>query len=117
MDAADTAPAAPAEKGGASVAVVGGGITGAAATHELTQRGIAVTLLERDGRTGGRLARSAFAGLDDVDESADAFLARVPDAVALAVEVGLGDDLVHPEPVGAAVWHERLHPIAAVQFA
>ncbi len=113
MDAADTAPAAPTGKGSATVAVVGGGITGAAAAHELTQRGIAVTLLERDGRTGGRLARSAFAGLDDVDESADAFRARVPDAVALAVEVGLGDDLVHPEPVGAAVWHERLHPIPA----
>ena len=46
-----------------------------------------------------------------VDEGADAFLARVPEAVALAHRVGLGDDLVSPEPVGAAVWHDGLHPI------
>ncbi|MEB3323434.1 MAG: protoporphyrinogen oxidase, partial [Synechococcaceae cyanobacterium] len=62
-------------------------------------------------RTGGLVATSAFAGVDHVDEGADAFLARVPEAVALATRVGLGDDLVSPEPVGAAVWHEGLHPI------
>ena len=32
-------------------------------------------------------------------------------AVALAADVGLGKALVHPEPVGAAVWHQALHPI------
>jgi len=96
------------------VAVIGAGITGAAATHHLaTQHGdrLGVTVFERTERTGGKLRATPFAGVDHVDEAADAFLARLPDAVGLAREVGLGDDLVSPEPVGAAVWHERLHPI------
>ncbi len=96
------------------VVVVGAGVTGAAAAHRLaTQHGdrLDVTLLERSDRLGGKLRDSSFAGVDHVDEAADAFLARVPDAVGLATEVGLADELVHPEPVGAAVWHDRLHPI------
>ncbi|MEL6890740.1 MAG: FAD-dependent oxidoreductase [Actinomycetota bacterium] len=96
------------------VVIVGAGITGAAAAHHLaTNYGdrLRVSMIERNDCVGGVLGSSTFAGVDHVDEAADAFLARVPDAVALAAEVGLGDDLVHPEPVGAAVWHDRLHPI------
>ena len=43
-----------------------------------------VTLFEAADHIGGRIGTSPFAGLDHVDEGADAFLARVPDAVALA---------------------------------
>lgn len=93
------------------VAVVGGGITGAAAAFEAIGASESVTLFEADDRVGGKTASSPFAGLDHVDAAADAFLARVPDAVALATEVGLGDELVHPEKVGAAVWFDRLHDI------
>lgn len=94
-----------------SVAVVGGGITGAAAAFEAIAHAESVTLFEADDRVGGKTASSPFAGLDHVDEAADAFLARVPDALALATEVGLGDELVNPEKVGAAVWFDRLHDI------
>ncbi|WP_051062964.1 protoporphyrinogen oxidase [Ilumatobacter nonamiensis] len=97
------------------IAVVGAGITGAAAAHRLVTSSAdvvdEVVLFERDERVGGRIDGGPFAGLDSVDAGADAFLARVPDAVGLAHEVGLGDDLVHPEKVGAAVWFDGFHDI------
>lgn len=95
-----------------TLAVVGGGITGLAAAHRATTLGdIAVTVFERSDAVGGRIRTSPFAGVDNVDEGADAFLARVPDATDLSADVGLGDSLVHPEPVGAAVWQQQLHDI------
>lgn len=93
------------------IAVVGGGMTGLAATFEASQRVERVVLFEAADRLGGRVATGPFAGVDHVDSGADAFLARVPDATRLAAEVGLGDHLVHPERVGAAVWYDRLHDI------
>ncbi len=98
------------------IAVIGAGITGAAAAHRLVEPDLAaevdqVVLFDRDDRVGGRIGGTSFAGLDCVDAGADAFLARVPEAVDLARAVGLGDDLVHPERVGAAVWHDGLHDI------
>jgi len=94
------------------VAVVGAGISGLATALALVDTGgLDVTVFEAAGRVGGKLNSSPFAGVEGVDEGADAFLARVPEAVALAHRVGLGDDLVSPEPVGAAIWHGALHPI------
>ncbi|MDC3402312.1 protoporphyrinogen oxidase [bacterium] len=94
------------------VAVVGAGISGLATALALADTGdVDVTVFEAADRIGGKINSSPFAGVEGVDEGADAFLARVPEAVALAHRVGLGDDLVSPEPVGAAVWHDGLHPI------
>ena len=94
------------------IAVIGGGIAGLAAAHRLTaELGIETVVFESDSELGGRIDSSAFAGVEHLDAAADSFLARVPDAVALATAVGLGDDLVSPEPVGAAVWYDGLHPI------
>jgi len=93
------------------IAVVGGGIAGLAAAHRLATDGVDVTIFERGDRVGGRIRSSPFAGVPEIDEGADAFLARVPEGIALAADVGLGKALVHPEPVGAAVWHQALHPI------
>lgn len=99
-----------------SIAVIGGGITGVSAAFELSASLTdgtldRVVLFERSATVGGRSLTTPFAGLDQVDCGPDAFLARVPDATRLATEVGLGDDLVHPQSVGAAVWVDRLHPI------
>jgi len=95
-----------------SIAVIGGGIAGLAAAHQIANHEQCdVTLFEGADTVGGRLRSSPFAGLDDIDEGADAFLARVPDATRLAVDVGLEPSLVHPESVGAAVWFDSLHPI------
>jgi len=94
------------------VAVVGAGISGLATALALVDTGdVDVTVFEAADRVGGKIDASPFAGVEGVDEGADAFLARVPEAVALAHRVGLGDDLVSPEPVGAAIWHGTLHPI------
>jgi oxygen-dependent protoporphyrinogen oxidase len=98
------------------VAVIGAGITGAATAHRLVDADLRsevgqVVLFDSDDRVGGRIGGTPFAGLDAVDAGADSFLARVPDAVGLAHDVGIGDELVHPQPVGAAVWYDGLHDI------
>jgi oxygen-dependent protoporphyrinogen oxidase len=85
------------------VVVVGGGITGLACALELVESGVEVTVLEAASRLGGNIRTSRFAGLE-VDEAADAFLARVPEAVALCQRLGLGDQLVSPSNAGAYVW-------------
>ena len=95
------------------VAVVGGGITGLAAAHALLSNTEPpeVVLFEASGRVGGKILTTAFAGHSAIDEGADAFLARLPWGSALAKSVGLGDQLVSPAAVGAAVWWDALHPI------
>ncbi len=93
------------------VLVVGGGIAGlSAAISLLDEPGCTVELWEAGPRVGGKIATSAFAGLDHVDEGADAYLTRVPSAVAFAERLGV-TDLTSPTDASAAVWHERLHPI------
>lgn len=97
----------------ARVLVVGGGITGLTTAYALARSGapVDVELRESDDRVGGKLRTSAFAGLPAVDEGADAFLARVPKATALAVAVGLGDELTSPTGATASVWYDGLHSI------
>jgi protoporphyrinogen/coproporphyrinogen III oxidase len=87
------------------VVVVGGGISGLTAALRLTQALGAerVTLLEATDRAGGKLRVSEIAGVP-VDEGADSMLHRRPEAVALAREVGLGADLVHPVASNAGLW-------------
>jgi oxygen-dependent protoporphyrinogen oxidase len=94
------------------VLVAGAGIAGLAAAIELAHESgfDHVEVRESGGRTGGKLVSSPFAGLDHVDEGADAYLLRVPDASRLATEVGL-TDTVSPSAASAAVWHDGLHPI------
>ena len=62
--------------------------------------GLRVTLLEAADRFGGKV-RTSDVTLDDgttmtIDEGADAFLARVPDAVQLCRELGLDGELTQP---------------------
>ncbi len=84
--------------------MVGGGIAGLAAAHELAGRpGVAVTLYEAGERLGGKVRTEAFAGTD-LDLGPDAFLARRPEALALCREVGLEDGLVAPATTSASVW-------------
>ena len=82
------------------VAVVGGGITGLSAAYELAHGAgldgdVDVVVLEAGDRFGGKIHTAPFAGRP-VDEAADAFLARVPDAVELCRQLGLADQLVTP---------------------
>jgi len=93
------------------VAVVGGGITGLAAAHFLRQAGLAVTLLEASDTLGGKIQTGELAGVP-VETGPDTFLARVPWAVDLCRELGLGDDLIAPATGKAWLWSRgRLRPL------
>ncbi|MGP9017914.1 protoporphyrinogen oxidase [Streptomyces sp. BR1] len=84
------------------IVVVGGGIAGLAAAHRLLESGVRVTLLEATDRLGGKLHAGEIAGAR-VDLGAESMLARRPEAVGLAREVGLGERLRAPSAT-AAIW-------------
>ncbi|MFE0104655.1 protoporphyrinogen oxidase [Streptomyces sp. NPDC059009] len=85
------------------VVVIGGGIAGLAAAHRLLGTGARVTVLEASGRLGGKLHAGEIEGVR-VDLGAESMLARRPEAVALAREVGLADRLQAPATATAAIW-------------
>ncbi|MFA5774647.1 MAG: protoporphyrinogen oxidase [Ilumatobacteraceae bacterium] len=95
------------------VVVVGGGISGLTTAYAIGRLPSApqVTLLESSPRLGGCIGGSPFAGLRNVDESADAFLVRTPAALELAQQVNLGSELTEPATGHAYIWHRRLHNI------
>jgi len=85
------------------VVVIGAGIAGLAAAHRLLRLGARVTVLEASGRVGGKLLPGEIAGAR-VDLGAESMLARRPEAVALAREVGLTDRLRPPATATASIW-------------
>jgi oxygen-dependent protoporphyrinogen oxidase len=93
---------------GREVVVVGGGITGLAAAWELSGpaaggRPATVTVLEAGTRLGGKIGSQDLGG-QPVDSGPDAFVARVPDGVALCHELGLGEELIAPATNTALIW-------------
>jgi len=102
------------------IVVIGAGITGLTAAYRLLKTAsasdysgppLSVTVVESSPTVGGKIRTSPFGGIAAVDEGPDAYLARVPQAVALARELQLGDDITHPTAGHAAVMHKKLHPI------
>ncbi|MDQ0598231.1 oxygen-dependent protoporphyrinogen oxidase [Streptomyces canus] len=85
------------------VVVIGAGIAGLAAAHRLLQRGARVTVLEASGRVGGKLLPGEIAGAR-VDLGAESMLARRPEAIALARDVGLDGRLRPPATATASIW-------------
>lgn len=96
------------------VAIVGAGIAGLAAAHELALDGrVDVVVVEGSPRTGGKLLRAEVAGVQ-TDLGAESLLARRPEALALIDELGLRPDLVHPQTLQARVWSRgALRPLPA----
>jgi oxygen-dependent protoporphyrinogen oxidase len=95
------------------IAVVGGGVSGLAAAHRIRQElpDAEVVVLEASSRLGGSLHRAEVGGVV-VDVGAEAMLNRRPEAVSLAAEVGLEEDLVHPATITANLWNRgRLVPM------
>ncbi|MEU9350949.1 protoporphyrinogen oxidase [Streptomyces griseoloalbus] len=88
---------------GRRVVVIGAGIAGLAAAHRLVLRGARVTVLEASDRVGGKLLPGEIAGAR-VDLGAESLLARRPEAVGLAREVGLADRLQPPATATASLW-------------
>ena len=82
--------------------VVGAGVAGLAAAWEAVQGATfdEVVVLEAAPRTGGKLLTTGIDLPDGttlhIDEGADAFLARRPEAVELCDELGLTDELTSP---------------------
>jgi len=96
--------------------VVGGGIAGLTAAREAARAGLRVTLLEAQAHTGGKLALGGVAGVP-VDLGAESILARRPEGTALAEEVGLGEDVVHPATTAAGIFSRgELHPLPGGQL-
>ncbi len=96
------------------IAIVGGGIAGLAAAWELRDNA-EVTLFEAGERVGGKISMGEVGGLT-IDAGADAFLARVPQATELCVELGLGGELVSPAARNAFIYSDgALRPIPAPQ--
>ncbi len=96
------------------VAIVGGGVSGLTTALTLLTESttpIDVTVFEAHSTTGGLIRTTPFAGLEAVDEGADAFLVRVPWAHQLASELGFGATLTSPTSAHAAVWHHGMHSI------
>ena len=96
------------------VVVVGGGISGLAAAWFLHRDGppdLRVTVLEGSPQIGGKLRVSEVAGVP-VDEGAESLLLRRPEAVDLAVAVGLGDDLEDAATSSASIWSRgQMRPV------
>jgi oxygen-dependent protoporphyrinogen oxidase len=91
--------------GGDTVAVIGGGVSGLTAAYRLRNElgpATRIVICEATARPGGKLRTDSLAG-HPFDVGAEAFLARRPEAVALAGEVGLGQELVHPTRARAVV--------------
>jgi len=96
------------------VVVVGGGVAGLVAARDLAKGGASVVLLEGSGALGGMVRRHTVAGID-LDMAADSFATRTDAVSGLAIELGLGNNVVTPDPRGAWVMTRdgRTAPIPA----
>ncbi|WP_413432127.1 protoporphyrinogen oxidase [Crateriforma spongiae] len=99
------------------IAVIGGGMTGLAAAHELVTNGnnVKVTVFESGDRAGGVIQTVRQDGFL-IEGAADNFITTSPVAVKLCHQLGLGDQLVGTTPgrEGAMVMRRgKLEPIPA----
>jgi protoporphyrinogen/coproporphyrinogen III oxidase len=101
---------------GASVAIIGAGISGLAAAFLLRNTGLTVTVLEGSPRLGGKLAVSEVAGVP-VDSGAEALLARRPEGTGLIADLGLSAALEVPGTTSAGIWTRGgVRPLPRRQF-
>jgi oxygen-dependent protoporphyrinogen oxidase len=81
--------------------VVGGGIGGLTAARALAAAGLSVVVLEGSPVIGGKLRLGSVAGVE-VDVGAESMLARRPEGVRLAGELGV--EVVHPASSSSQLW-------------
>lgn len=82
------------------VVVVGGGIAGLVIARKLLVDGFSVTVLEASDRLGGNVSRHVVGGIS-LDSGAESFATRGGTVEALVRDLGLGDEIVLPNPAGA----------------
>ncbi len=83
-----------------SAIVVGGGISGLLAARRLTDAGVNVTVLDQNDYLGGALGAHKVAGLV-LDSGAESYATRTPTVTNLVKELGLDDQIVHPNSHGS----------------
>lgn len=88
----------------ADFVIVGGGVAGLVAARDLAKGGARVILLEASDRLGGQVRRHTVGGID-LDAGAEAFATRGGAVERLAIQLGLGGDVVSPAPAGS--WLQR----------
>ncbi|MCA9125760.1 MAG: protoporphyrinogen oxidase [Planctomycetales bacterium] len=98
-----------------SVAVIGGGISGLSAAYYLhrSYSDLDIKVYEPADRPGGVIQTTVNDGFL-VEDAADNFITTTPDAVELAEELGLADDLIKPSDSGrqaCVLSRGRLRPI------
>ncbi|RPE77719.1 MULTISPECIES: NAD(P)/FAD-dependent oxidoreductase [unclassified Frondihabitans] len=86
----------------ATAVVVGGGVAGLVVARDLGKAGRRVTLLEASARLGGEVQRHSVAGID-LDSGAESFATKTDAIQTLATQLGLGNEIVNPDPRGAWV--------------
>lgn len=89
-----------ATSGGWEAVVVGAGVAGLVAARELARAGLRTLVLDERDAPGGAVRGHDVAGLR-LDAGADSYATRNGSVAALLTDLGLGDDVVAPEPRGA----------------
>lgn len=97
-----TGPAAGSALPAPTAVVVGGGISGLLAARELARAGVRTTVLEASAEWGGCVGSHVVAGLT-LDSGAESFATRSTAVARLAEDLGLGPQIVPPNPGGAWV--------------
>ncbi|MCU1527450.1 MAG: hypothetical protein JWP75_1213 [Frondihabitans sp.] len=82
--------------------VIGGGVAGLVVARDLAKAGRRVVLVEESDRLGGEVKRHTVAGID-LDAGAESFATRGDTVAQLATQLGLGNEIVAPDPRGAWV--------------
>lgn len=95
------------------VVIVGAGISGLSLAYFLTKKGLRVEVHEARAEAGGNIRTTTHDGFM-YDIGPDSFVRQKPDAEKLCRELGLGEDLIEPEPQGRRVYvafEGALHPM------
>ena len=99
----------------ARVVIIGGGISGLAAAHRLTElnQSLHITLLEASSRLGGTIHTESREGFL-LERGPDSFISEKPEAVALAKRLGLESRLIETNAThrrSFIVRNRRLRPV------
>ena len=96
----------------ATVAVIGGGVSGLAAAYQLQQQGTSFVLIEKSDRLGGLILTEKINDFT-IDAGPDSLLVQKPAAIELCNELGLQNQLISTlTPRTAYIVKDRiLHPI------
>ncbi len=85
------------------ILIIGGGISGLSTAWYLAKAGIRATIVEQDQRLGGVIRTDRIDGVI-AEAGPDSFVSVKPAAKELAIELGLGDELIGSNDHKRATW-------------